>query len=189
MKIIILSIYLIAGPYGLSKDQAASVYAATRAVYASELGIDLRLRRLRNKTDLFPGLYTLASQYDHYYAWKAWLISKGRLPSKAKRIFYVMVPPMREGSIRYIGGLSEICHKSHLTSISLGSGEQYNQDGAYRMGHTSVIMQHEVGHQLCATHDDSLPATIMHSNALPYVPALPQILHFSDKSKAEIRNY
>lgn len=185
MKTIIISLYLISGLGAVQRDQATQIFQEAKAVYASELGINLRLRRLRTRSDLFPKLNGIFDQQQRYNSWRAWLISKGRLPSKAKRLIYVMVPPMISSlGYRFIGGLAVICHKQNLTSIALGNAEADNSFGAPRLEHSAVIMMHEVGHALCATHDDSLPVSIMHPDPLPSVDT--QTLHFSDKSKTEI---
>lgn len=184
MKTLIISIYLISGLGAVQKDQAAQIFQEAKAVYASELGINLKLRRLRTRSDLFPKLNGIFDQQQRYNAWKAWLIAHGRLPTKAKHLIYMMVPPMLTSTgIRYIGGLAVICHKDNLKSIALGNAEVENSFGAPRLKHSVKIMEHEIGHQSGASHDDSFP-NIMHPDPLPYVDSMQ--LHFSQKSKQEI---
>jgi predicted Zn-dependent protease len=67
--------------------------------------------------------------------------------------------------------------------VGYATAQSTNQFGQPRYINSVVNIAHEIGHLLGAKHDASLPATIMHPDAMPYANADSK---FSDRSIGEI---
>lgn len=183
-----LLVILVTGAGGLTKNQTAQMQAEVRERLRLEVGVDVQLRALQRRHDLYPNLKNLPANVQRFYSWKMWLIKKGLM--KRGRLTYLVFPPMphSDGKL-YIGGLSDgICEFKRFYSFASGNAELKNQDGKPRFQHSCLIMAHELLHQLGAIHIDSSP-NVMHLNALSFMPsegswwALPIL----EETKARVR--
>ena len=166
--IVKLTIMLITGPFALTKDQTKEMYQDVKARLVAEVGVDLKLQKLRHRSDLFKQFSTLNSRLQRYLSWKLWLTNTGRL--KTKQLTYLVFPPMpHSDGKRYISGYaSSICTYKTFRTLSTGNAQMVNQDNQARLEHSKLVMGHELMHQLGAIHEDWTP-NVMHPNAQIYV--------------------
>jgi hypothetical protein len=171
MKIILikLTIILVTGPFGLTKDQARDAYQEVKSRLITEVGIELKLKKLSKRADIYKQFSTLNSKLQRYLAWKVYLTSIGRL--KSKELVHLIFPPMPHyDGKRYIAGYaSSICTFKKFRTMSLSNAQMTNQDGAARFQHSTLAMLHEISHIIGATHQDWTP-NVMHSAAMAYLP-------------------
>jgi hypothetical protein len=169
MKTILITIILVAGPHGFDKSQTSDMYREVRERLRSEVGVDLKLKKLSRRQDIFKQYSTLNSRLQRYLKWKLYLTSIGRL--KSKELVHLILPPMpHTDGKRYISGYaSSLCTFKKFKTMSLSNAQMVNQDGAARFQHSILAMLHEVSHILGATHQDWAP-NVMHSAALAYLP-------------------
>lgn len=163
-----LTIFLITGPYSLMKSQTTEMYQDVRQRLQVEVGVDLKLRKLRRRSDLFPQFSHLNSRLQRYLSWKIWLTANGKL--RTKELTYLVFPPMpHSDGKRYISGYaSNICTYKSFRTLSTGNAQMQNQDNQARLEHSKLVMGHELLHQLGALHEDWTP-NVMHPNAQIYV--------------------
>jgi len=113
-------------------------------------------------------------------------------PRRKKQITYYMLPPWiivnEPGGPQtaLIGGVAEkICGRvamGNATPNGLRNGVELET----RMPHSAVILSHETGHMLCATHQDHVP-NLMHSNANAYTSEYRGILPVLRVTKLQVR--
>lgn len=96
-----------------------------------------------------------------------------------------IVPPITNDAGRYIAGYaSSQCYKLDKRPTAYAAVEEQNNIGDDRRRHSLVVIKHELGHLLGATHDDQ-GISVMHYNPLPLVEQSTD-LRFSIKSIKEI---
>lgn len=166
--IVKLAVILITGPYGMTKAETTEMYTEVRDRLRVEVGVELKLKSLKRRSDLYKQFGSLNSRLQRYLSWKLWLTANGRL--KAGQLTYLVFPPMyHTDGKRYISGYaSSICSYKKFRTLSTGNAQMFNQDGAKRFQHSTLVMLHELAHQLGATHQDYVP-NVMHGNALAYL--------------------
>lgn len=164
-----LSIFLITGPYGLNKAQTTQMYQEVRERLRVEAGVDLKLKKLRRRSDLYKSLSSLNSRLQKYLSWKAWLLANGRLTTK--ELTYLILPPMpHTDGKRYIAGYaSSICTYKKFRTLAASNAQMTNAEGLARYEHSKLAMLHELSHLIGATHQDWV-ANVMHSAAMAYLP-------------------
>lgn len=104
-----------------------------------------------------------------------------------RTIFAVIVPPAVYKEKFYTGGAAYVCPFSEDPSYAVLyiAAAAKNSLGEDRILHAKTAFAHELGHILCAQHDNILPPTLMNSNALFWVDR--KILPLSSRSKRAIK--
>lgn len=113
-------------------------------------------------------------------------LSDNRLRDK-RTIFAVILPPMIKDGGVYTGGAAYFCSIARSPSLATFyiAATDFNSLGQERVLHAKTAFAHELGHALCAPHDDTEPPTLMNSNVLYWVKDA--ILPLSARSKRSIR--
>lgn len=165
-----LTIMLITGPYSLNKAQTTEMYQDVRERLKIEAGVDLKLKKLRRRSDIYKSLSSLNSRLQKYLSWKAWLLANGRLTTK--ELTFLILPPMpHTDGKRYIAGYaSSLCTFKKFKTLAASNAQMTNAEGLARYEHSKLAMLHELSHLIGATHQDFV-CNVMHPAAMACLEA------------------
>lgn len=188
-------VYLVSvsGPNAVSHDQAGALFDIVRQSYADETGVTLQLyKHLRLGRYPFKSVFNIASSKGDLGRWEGFF--RRRLTAKARKqvLFVAVVPPYYDtysGQTGYwmLGWANGFCRLPPWAGVGYSTAEMKNLAGADRWWMSAEALKHEMGHLVGAFHDDSLPATCMHSNGLAYQPDAGPVLPFSVWSVGQVR--
>ena len=166
MKTIIFWVLLVTGTTSVSVSEAHQIIRLAQEHF-SEIGIRLKVQHIRPfpvrgveiQGHWFSNFFIPDSVNPSGYQWYAFTEIYNRVQAwkKNKHInLYVMLPPyVTSDGTRLIGGESWENSYCNGAGFSVGNAEIKNQAGIDRIGASSYIMEHEILHELGATHDDS----------------------------------
>ena len=136
-------------------------------VYQEELGIILEPTIIPTRIHYKPA--TLSSWLGQYNSMSRAVRQRaGRLNVRGLGLRILILGPIQDGSRLYMAGATGPgCRlRANVSVLYLG---EVNADGASRYWQDLEVMNHELGHQLGAGHDNNLPATVMHYAANMYL--------------------
>ena len=176
IKPIKLYVVHVRGFHGLSIREAKDEVATIKLFYAS-YGIPIKVTRFRSINNPYKQYYNnVNNKLGLLLLWRNWS-KKHRLPNQMR----LFITPPNENYV--YGQAFSVCNP---VGMAYTAAQPYNQEtGVDRHIQSKVAALHEVGHMLGASHDESLPATLMHPNANAYVKDTWQGL--SETSINEIR--
>lgn len=174
----------ISGENGLTFDEAIYVYKTSSLFIKENLGVELALSKVKRSKVTRCAQYNTPEFYTRMATcWKGYLSRRSRHTNK----LHILILPPIVGDGLYIGGASiSTCQKRSSYPLAFVSVKEISW-----LTHSIVALTHEILHLLGASHDNSLPATIMNEAALDYVdPSCPLdgCLDLSEKSTLEIYN-
>lgn len=144
-----VSIVRADGPNALSEGDAYRAFFGVRERFR-ELGLELKLRRFVNTADLYPQSKIDSFAFaDTLNYWRR----EVRLKRYSRRhwLTYVVLPPVSYSARLWISGIAtSTC--TNQDAVAIGNATMKNADGMDRFPHSQVIMQHEIGHLLGASH-------------------------------------
>lgn len=174
----------ISGENGLSPQQTRQVFFEVARRLRSCCQVDLKLRAFtyRSGPTVNAMLSSLGARerllrfFEAYFA---------RIAYNTKIIKVALLPPIRDNGLYYISGYAtSVCAYGRANPVAYANGQMKNRAGEPRFEHSVVALLHEIMHLLGASHDLSQPPSVMHPDALRYLPgALP----VSGRSINEIR--
>jgi len=187
-NVIKVDLISVAGENALTKSEALQSFKDTARIYAEETGLVLELAAFRRVGNPFGKWQQLSQQIPLLYKWQGWFQRHG--PSNTI-LHMAITPPLRSRvngkKVYWIAGVANGTCRVNRFGVGYATGEMKNQDGAARYVQSVVAVAHEVGHLLGASHDNTLPATIMNIAASSFVESLGGVMHFSQLSVNQIR--
>lgn len=182
MKAIIITLIYLSGQYSIGFDfngvfKAQNCYWQEKVQEAT--GIPVRVVRVIKRRDFDTKLNNLQSWQQKFFRVKAWVARRKYLGIKL-----VYAPPILNAKTIYFAGMGDVCRP--LDGTAMVYGAEQNQDGVSRLYNIQVTATHEVGHNLGAKHDDSLPVTMMHSYAA-HAGYIHERMSFSEVSRQQMR--
>ncbi len=161
----------------LSEESLSSVCKHGKEALVEALGSKVRLLPLRSHINPEKGLVALADRQAAFRRLEGWFLRRGYYDKRVVKA--IAIPPAIEGGKLWsYGYATRMCAYKHISPIAAFVAQKR------KSSYAKIAMLHEIGHLLCADHDNSLPATIMHANALAYAD---QALTFSSLSIAQMR--
>jgi hypothetical protein len=149
IKTITLTVLLILGPNGLKPNEAAQVIEATTERFR-EVGVDIRVKRLRVLKDIRPDLHTIDTRTKRRNFWTRY-VYKRHINNDGP--VYIMLPPVWEHPHDYYlsGGAEDTCTPY---GVAAGNAERFNELHQPRLADSTEIMAHNVAHLLGASDSD-----------------------------------
>lgn len=181
-----LSVLNAQGTHAVSCAEGRSMVRDTQRLF-QRVGVHISLRHYQCRQNPWkrPLKLTEESIGDvHWFFDEEWFV--GSRYRGSKWLHHVILPPIldQEGS-RWLAGYSYLsCYRAGK-NISTSNATMQSAQGISRYRHSVIAMAHELGHLLGADHDDSFPASIMHSAAMHYVDGVEGWMSFSRKSIEE----
>jgi hypothetical protein len=173
-----IDIILVAGPFGVTRSDAISMFGFTRDRFA-EIGVNLKLRRVASAKPQGP-IVDLSNWLLQGWYWQLKIYH-----SRTNGIYYAMLPPFIDNNLRYIAGQSDfICRVRHKPAIAVGNAQLSNQYGIPRYWQSAIVMTHELGHEFGARHNNEVTLMAPNASALQN----PQLLKFDDIAYRQIHN-
>lgn len=174
--IIKITLIYLSGLY--SSTPTSNQWAFSQVQSAS--GLPMKVVRTIKRRDFDVRLNNLNSWQQKFFRVKAWVNRQ-----KTQGIKLAFAPPLLADGRRYIAGLAERCKP--LNGVALVYANDFNQDGADRKFAVQCVAAHELGHlALGMSHDNSLPASLMHEAAC-HPNMIRGDIGFSENSKQQIR--
>lgn len=180
-----LNLVLINGQYAISDEEVNQVIQSS-AAKLSEAGIGFkRIRRLRLE-DKCEALNRLSTK-SNYFSCQRKGLQKYKF-SKNKGYLHFIVPPMIEGNLGYLGGISESrCVAKTSRSYSISNAIAIRKpSGLPGLPLSGLVMTHEIGHSTGAGHDAAGSLTVMDPNAGAWFNVFGD-LPWSQSTKNQIR--
>lgn len=161
----------------MAESSLQRVYENGKVVLADALESKVRLLPLRSHINPEKSLVALADREAAFRRLEGWLLRRGYYDKRVVKA--VAIPPAAsDGKFWSYGYANRMCAYKNISPVAVFVAQKR------KIGYAKIAMLHEIGHLLCADHDNSLPATIMHANALAYAD---QALIFSSLSLAQMR--
>lgn len=187
-EIIPLSVLNAQGDAALSCPQGRQMVRDVQGLYR-RIGVHVSLREYRCRKN--PWTRPLRLTEDsignvHWFYDEDWFI--GRRFRGNRWLHHVILPPIidEEGSRWLAGYAYQSCYGSSKR-VATSNATMQSAENLPRYRHSVIAMAHEIGHLLGADHDDTLPASIMHSAAMHYVDRTEGWMRFSDRTISELR--
>lgn len=174
-----------------SRSYALSRAQAIEQVEKATKQMDRELRTRWRRTGLrVKHCGRLEQDWQKMYAGRNYSRLEKNMPKgwdRKRNYNLAIVPALEDGVRRGIGGIaSDVCGLLSNWNMSIVALSPKNHLKEDRLTEASTAIAHELAHQIGCDHDDRLPATVMHSNPLPYVK-LQQGLRFSSLCREEIK--
>lgn len=185
-----------------TRKQVMSAFATAKQRYAEELGVDLRLKKVtklkrdfsrRQRFSVYGSFPRFAKAFNYTLGRGWWYDNMVKL--------YVLPGLEAEGKV-YAGGIANACKYrtakdfKEVPPVAVVFSPPAGRINAKEL--LAITMEHEVGHTICASHDDNeAPPGVMHPAALSFIDALasgqstgiPDFLRFAPFSINEISKY
>ena len=185
-KTIKVSLVNASGENGISNERALELFTNVKQLYSEDLALTLKLVKYRKRRNPYKQTLETSNRLRVLRGWEGYF-KRRRDTNKAVLHLVIMNPIKDQGHYWLAGYANGTCMYKRLTPVAVSNAEEYNSVGVPRFAHSTYALAHEAGHLLGAPHDDSLPATVMHSACMAYVDAQGGELHFSQSSFSKIR--
>ena len=169
---------VVTGYGGISDREATDLFAYQQRLFKT-VGVNLSLRSVGRYNDEPAGMAALDNNKARFDYWmrRLWKIAP------AECIAHAITSPLIGENKLWYAGFAHADVRTKAFSLSTA--------GNYAAGRSAVIksrdvMAHELGHDLCAQHDNSLPYSLMNADGATFT-VQGATHNFSPRSKREIR--
>lgn len=180
-----LNILRVDGPNAIDDSGFYSMVESIHTVFA-EVGVKFQSINIENfhPENSSPYLGSLSTQSFVLYHYLRQARRMGLMGKKQYTI--VILPPFTQDGYTFMGGRAMQSCAKRTNRIAIANAANINSQNIDWSHHSKVAAIHELGHLFGAYHDNQLPATMMHFNALAFVKD--GLLGFSELSKSQIRD-
>lgn len=184
-KTITIDLVHVLGKHSLSKERSQELINIAKDEYKNQADIIIKIKYFRVRNDRITQNLNNRLSILRYFE----RVFYNRRKYRAT-VSFAVLPPIQDNGTYFLAGYANgTCRLGSNFGVAVSNAEETNNAKVPRFFHSVVGFMHELGHLLGASHLNTVPATIMHSNALAYVDAQGgTILNFHRNSIKQIYN-